>query len=129
VLSTGSEIVVSPAPIVRNGTTIVTEVPERVQQTRYICSGDTRQAVFTTNLGQKISDVEFCQFGCEIGRCRSTPVAQRPVEPVAVVDEDTQAMTNNSEGATFNRPSRGPAALDFDGFWNWLKNLFSLGPS
>lgn len=98
------------------------EESEKIREVNYVCSGSLRQAVYKTDVDVKVSDVEFCPFGCSQGRCLTTP-GSAVREPASVFVEGEEPRP------VFTRPEFNPAALDLNSFLDWLKNLLFPQPS
>ncbi len=100
------------------------EEAEKVKEVKYTCSGNLRQAVFSTTSGVKVSDIEFCPNGCLEGRC---------TQQAGFVKKKTAPTTTSSEGEqpkpVFSSPKFNPPVFDFTNFIDWIKNLLLSGPS
>lgn len=94
----------------------------KIREVVYTCSGDVRQAVYTTATEVKTSDVEFCPFGCSQGRCLQTAApAKTPVTSVI--------PQGSGEGGITAGPIFNPPAFGISDFFSWLKNLLFGTPN
>lgn len=94
---------------------------EKVVEVNYVCSGSLRQAVYKTTEGVKVTDVEFCPFGCSLGRCLTTPAGSGQASPTPSEVETPRPI--------FAQPQYNPPVFDLNNFIDWLKNLLFSQPS
>lgn len=87
----------------------------KLREITYTCSGNVRQALYTTSQGQQTSDIEFCPLGCSNGRCLQTAT---PSKSSGVPTTDVK------EAEEILRPKYNPPVFDLGNFFDWFKSLF-----